>query len=263
MKIAIIGAGNMGGAIARGVARTAKGTNVIVSNPSVGKLDALKQEFPQIETTTDNCAAVAGADYVFLAVKPWKMEEVIVEIKPALDYSKQVVVSVAGGVGSEQLDGWLAKEGGALPQLYIVIPNTAIATMCGMTFISGKRTVQQTDDHITALFAAMGRAMMVPEELIPAGTSLASCGIAYALQYINASMAGGEELGFTRAQALEIVMQTVRGALSVLEAGGTNPQTEIDRVTTPGGLTLRGLEAMREGGFSKSIIDGLYASIKK
>ena len=84
MKIAIIGAGNMGGAIARGVARTAKGTNVIVSNPSAGKLDALKQEFPQIETTTDNCAAVAGADYVFLAVKPWKMEEVIVEIKPAL-----------------------------------------------------------------------------------------------------------------------------------------------------------------------------------
>ena len=135
--------------------------------------------------------------------------------------------------------------------------------MCGMTFISGKRTVQQADDYITALFAAMGRAMMVPEELIPAGTSLASCGIAYALQYINASMAGGEELGFTRAQALEIVMQTVRGALSVLEAGGTNPQAEIDRVTTPGGLTLRGLEAMREGGFSKSIIDGLYASIKK
>lgn len=263
MKIAIIGAGNMGGAIARGVVRTAEGTNIIVSNPSVGKLDALKQEFPQIETTTCNCTAAAGADFVFLAVKPWKMEEVIAEIRPVLDYSRQVVVSVAGGVGSELLDGWLAKEGGALPQLFIVIPNTAIATLCGMTFISSKRTMQQADDHITALFAAMGRAMMVPEELIPAGTSLASCGIAYALQYINASMAGGCELGFSSEQALEIVMQTVRGALSVLGAGGVSPQTEIDRVTTPGGLTLRGLEAMREGGFSQSIIDGLHASTKK
>ncbi len=262
MKIAIIGAGNMGGAIARGLARTAADTDVVVSNPSVGKLDALKKEFPQIETTTDNGMAVKGADFVFLAVKPWKMEEVIMEIKPFVNYEKQVIVSVAGGVGSNLLDGWLLKKGEMLPQLYIVIPNTAIATLCGMTFISGKRTVQSSDEYITSLFAAMGSAMMVPEELIPAGTSLASCGIAYALQYINASMQGGRELGFSRSQALEIVMQTVRGALSVLEAGGKEPQAEIDRVTTPGGLTLRGLEAMREGGFSKSIIDGLHASIK-
>ncbi|MBQ8364608.1 MAG: pyrroline-5-carboxylate reductase [Bacteroidaceae bacterium] len=263
MKIAIIGAGNMGSAIARGLVRTAQGIDVIVSNPSAGKLDTLKKEFPQIEITTDNGMAVKGADFVFLAVKPWKMEEVIAEIKPALNYNKQVIVSVAGGVGSESLDGWLVKEGGLLPQLYIVIPNTAIATLCGMTFISGKRTVQSSDVYLTSLFDAMGKAMMVPEKLIPAGTSLASCGIAYALQYINASMQGGSELGFSHSQALEIVMQTMRGALSVLEAGGAEPQTEIDRVTTPGGLTLRGLEAMREGGFSQSIIEGLHASIKK
>lgn len=262
MKIAIIGAGNMGGAIARGLARTAEGTNIFVSNPSPSKLDALKQEFPQIETTTDNGMAVKGADFVFLAVKPWKIEEVIVEIKPFMDYDKQVVVSVAGGIGSKMLDGWLAKESGALPPLYVIIPNTAIATLCGMTFISGKRTTQAIDDYIIGLFEAMGKAMMVAEELIPAGTSLASCGIAYALQYINAAMEGGAELGFSREQSLAIVMQTVHGALSVLEASGAEPQAEIDRVTTPGGLTLRGLEAMREGGFNESVAGGLRASIK-
>lgn len=263
MKIAIIGAGNMGGAIARGIARAIESTDIFVSNPSVGKLDALKQEFPQIETTTDNCIAIKDAHFVFLAVKPWKMEEVIAEIKPYLDYNKQVVVSVAGGVGSKLLEGWLAKEGGKLPQLYIIIPNTAITTLSGMTFICGKRTSQSADDYITALFASMGKVMMVPEGLIPAGTSLASCGIAYALQYINASMVGGGELGFSREQALEIVIQTVRGALNVLETNKTFPQTEIDRVTTPGGLTLRGLKAMEESGFSQSVIEGLCASIKK
>lgn len=263
MKIAIIGAGNMGGAIARGIACTAQGTDILVSNPSVEKLDALKREFPQIETTTDNCSAVKGADFVFLAVKPWKVEVVIAEIKPRLNYEKQVVISVAGGIGSESLDGWLIKEGGALPQLYIIIPNTAIATLRGMTFICGKRTEQPADDYIKALFAAMGNAMMVPEELIPAGTALASCGIAYALQYINAAMRGGEELGFSNEQSLSIVMQTMRGALSVLDKNGTLPQTEIDRVTTPGGLTLRGLKAMEANGFSLSVVEGLHASVKK
>lgn len=263
MKTAIIGAGNMGGAIARGIARTAQGTDIFVSNPSAGKLDALKQDYSFINTTTENGVAVKDADFVFLAVKPWKMEEVIAEIKPHLDYSRQVVASVAGGVGSELLDGWLAKEDGSLPQLYIVIPNTAITTLEGMTFISGKRDTPASTKWLMNTFASMGCAKLVPEWLIPAGTSLASCGIAYALQYINAAMEGGEEFGFLKEEALDIVMQTVRGALSVLETNGTLPQTEIDRVTTPGGLTLRGLEAMREGGFSQSVIEGLRASVKK
>lgn len=263
MKIAIIGAGNMGGAIARGLAATAKGTDIFVSNPSVEKLNAIKREYPFVNVSTDNCAVVSGADFVFLAVKPWKMEEVIAEIKPCLDYRRQVVVSVAGGIGTEQLDSWLAQENGALPQLYIVIPNTAIATLEGVTFVCGKRNSDASTHCIMNMFAPMGYAKLVPENLIPAGTSLASCGIAYALQYINAAMKGGEELGFTKEEALDIVLHTIKGAVSVLDANGTLPQTEIDRVTTPGGLTLKGLAAMDEAGFTKSVASGLHASIKK
>lgn len=263
MKIAIIGAGNMGGAIARGLAATAQGTDIFVSNPSVEKLNAIKRDYPVVNISTDNCAVASAADYIFLAVKPWKMEEVIAEIKPCLDYARQVVVSVAGGIGTELLDSWLAKENGALPQLYIVIPNTAITTLEGVTFVCGKRNSDASTHCIMNMFAPMGYAKLVPENLIPAGTSLASCGIAYALQYINAAVKGGEELGFIKEEALDIVVQAVKGAVSVLDANGTLPQTEIDRVTTPGGLTLRGLKAMEENGFSLSVVEGLRASVKK
>ncbi|MBQ8269785.1 MAG: pyrroline-5-carboxylate reductase [Bacteroidaceae bacterium] len=263
MKIAIIGAGNMGGAIARGLALTAQGTDIFVSNPSTSKLDALREDFPSINTTTCNSEAAQGADIVFLAVKPWKMEEVIAELKPTLDYEKQIIVSVAGGVGSDSLDGWLQKGGEPLPALYIVIPNTAIVAREGVTFIRGKRTAEAADRAMLALFSPLGLAMMVSEELIPAGTSLASCGIAYALQYIRAAAEGGEELGFSAADAQAVVMQTIKGALSVLAANGTTPETEINRVTTPGGLTLKGLAAMEAQGFSKSVAEGLQASTKK
>lgn len=262
MKIAIIGAGNMGGAIARGLAATAEGTDIFVSNPSQGKLDALKQDFPCITTTTCNCDAVRGAAFVFLAVKPWKMEEVIEEIKPSLCYGEQVILSVAGGVGSAQIDGWLSK-GGELPPLYIVIPNTAITTGCGMTFVCGKRTTADTDDKVVQMFSSVGEAMLVDEAHIAAGTSLASCGIAYALRYIRAAVEGGVELGFSAAAAQKIVMQTMKGAVSVLETNGTHPEVEIDRVTTPGGLTIKGLNAMEEAGFTASVIEGLRASLKR
>ena len=263
MKIAIIGAGNMGSAIALGLARTAECTDVIVSNPSVEKLNALKKEFPFIiATTTDNRDAAAAADFVFLAVKPGKVHEVIAEIKPVLR-PEQVIVSVAGGISSDTLDEWLAKDGEELPPLYIVIPNTAIAVLQSMTFVCGKRTTEALDAAMLKMFGAMGEVMMVDEGLIPAGISLASCGIAYALRYIRSAVLGGVELGMRATDAQKIVMQTVKGAATLLEANGTHPEVEIDRVTTPGGFTIRGLNAMEEHGFTASVIEGLRASYKK
>ena len=113
------------------------------------------------------------------------------------------------------------------------------------------------------IFSAVGKAMIVDEGLMAAATSLASCGIAYALRYIRAAVEGGVELGFRAGDAQKIVMQTVKGAVDILEANGTHPEVEIDRVTTPGGLTIKGLNAMEEAGFTASVIEGLRASIKK
>ena len=113
------------------------------------------------------------------------------------------------------------------------------------------------------IFNELGEAMLVEEKLIPAGTSLASCGIAYALRYIRAAMEGGVELGFRADDAKRIVMQTLRGAVDILDAGGQHPEVEIDRVTTPGGLTIKGLNAMEAAGFTNSVIEGLRASTKR
>ncbi|MBR5475451.1 MAG: NAD(P)-binding domain-containing protein [Bacteroidaceae bacterium] len=264
MKFAIIGAGNMGGALARGLARGAKVEtgDITVSNPSQGKLDALKMDFPAMNITTDNCAAVACADIVVLAVKPWKVQEVVEQLKDSLDYSRQAVASMVGGLSIAQLSEWLVKED-SLPATYTIIPNTAIATMNSMTFIASQRSTEALDNELLEIFSELGKAMLLDESLIPAGTSLASCGIAYALRYISAAIAGGTELGFTAKEAQEIVTQTMEGAMRLLVVNGQEPETEINKVTTPGGLTLKGLDAMETAGFSNSVKCGLFASIKK
>ena len=265
MKIAIIGAGNMGGALARGLAQGSlvKTSDIYVSNPSTAKLEALKGEYPDINTTTSNCDAVATADVVVLAVKPWKVEQVLDEIKPHLDYSRQAVASMVGGLDIEQLSAWLDRGCGALPATYIIIPNTAIAAMQSMTFIVSARSTVEQDGVLVDIFNELGKAMLIEESAMPAATSLASCGIAYAFRYIRAAMEGGVELGVRADDAKHIVMQTLRGAVEVLAASDAHPEAEIDRVTTPGGLTIRGLNAMEAAGFTHSVIEGLRASTKR
>lgn len=255
----------MGGAVARGLAQGSRiaTSDIYVSNPSTAKLEALKSEFPEINTTTDNCVAAAAADIVVLAVKPWKVEEVISEIKPNLDYSRQAVASVVGGLGVAQLSEWLDKGDGLLPATYLIMPNTAIAMMSSMTFIVSERSTAEQDNYLIEVFDELGKAMLIEESVMPAATSLASCGIAYALRYIRAAMEGGVELGMRADDAKNIVMQTLRGAVDVLEANNSHPEAEIDRVTTPGGLTIKGLNAMEAAGFTHSVIEGLRASTKR
>lgn len=255
----------MGGALARGLAKGSivATSDIYVSNSSTPKLEALKAEFEEINTTTNNCEVAAVADMVVLAVKPWKVVEVLDEIKPHLDYKRQAVASMVGGLGIAQLSEWLDKGDGTLPATYLIIPNTAIATMSSMTFIASARATDADDRAMVDIFNELGEAMLVDEGLIPAGTSLASCGIAYALRYIRAAMEGGVELGFRADDAKRVVMQTLRGAADILAANGSHPEAEIDRVTTPGGLTIKGLNAMEAAGFTNSVIEGLRASTKR
>ena len=254
----------MGGALARGLAQGSlvQTSDIYVSNPSTAKLEALKGEYPNINTTTSNCDAVATADVVVLAVKPWKVEQVLDEIKPHLDYSRQAVASMVGGLDIEQLSAWLEK-GGALPATYLIMPNTAIAVMQSMTFIVSARSTAEQDCALVDIFNELGKAMLIEQSAMPAATSLASCGIAYAFRYIRAAMEGGVELGVRADDAKHIVMQTLRGAVEVLAASDAHPEAEIDRVTTPGGLTIRGLNAMEAAGFTHSVIEGLRASTKR
>lgn len=262
MKITVIGAGNMGGAIAEGAVK--KGVvdprDMTISDPLYTLADKLRNEGLAVNYTTDNTAAVAAADLVVVAVKPWLMEEVLGDIAPALDRTRQSVISIAAGISFEQLAGYLSCATLGPVALYRVIPNTAISIGQSVTFIAKHDTTPQSDAQVLKLFGELGQVFEIGEEQMTAGTALASSGIAYAFKYIDVAMRGGEAMGFGQREALRIVMATVKGAVAMLEANGRLPQAEIDRVTTRGGLTLKGLEAMERGGFSDAVIDGLKAT---
>lgn len=262
MKISIIGAGNMGGAIARGVVYGAVTDrhNVKVANPTTEKLKVLATDLG-VEISTDNTAVIEGADMIVLAVKPWLMETVINQIKDKMDYSKQILVSIAAGISFQTMAQYLDRGDGAeTPAMFRVIPNTAISIMKSVTFIAHHGASEDQVECIRSMFASMGEAVIIEEDMMAAGTSLASCGIAFAFKYLDAAIAGGIELGFDQQDALRIVAGTMSGALGLLEENQTMPQTEIDKVTTPGGITLKGLAAMAENGFDEAVKEGLRKS---
>lgn len=266
MKVTIIGAGNMGGAIAKGLAKGSfvKASDITCSGPNQSTLDKLLSDNKDFNLTNYNAEAVKGADIVILAVKPWLMDSVIHEIKESLDYEKQIIISIAGGITFEQLSAFFLKDTlddyVGTPTLFRVIPNTAIAVQSSMTFIASNSASRDQEDLIVNMFSELGTAMLVDERLISAGTSLASCGIAFAFRYIRAAMEGGVELGFYPDQAKEIIIQTIKGAAELLEANKSHPEAEIDKVTTPGGITIKGLNEMEAAGFTTAVIRGLRAS---
>lgn len=265
MRIAIIGAGNMGSALARGLAQSQQieARDICVSNPSPKKTERLKKDFKDMHTTQNNCDCVNGADLVILAVKPWKVKAVIHEIRNVLNYNHVVVACMAGGINTHDISVLLDRGDNApLPPVYCLIPNTAIAVRESMTFLTSIRANQELDETMLNLFRTVGEAMLVEERLMPACMALASCGIAYAFRYIRAATEGGVELGVAPQDAQHIVAQTLKGATTLLEINGSHPEIEIDKVTTPGGITIKGLNAMEHAGFTNSVIEGLKASKK-
>lgn len=249
----------MGGAIAGGLFRNPDfpSGGITVTARTQSTLDRMKAAYPEISVTTDNPAAVSGADLVIIAVKPWQIKEVIEEISPVADCGRCTVASVVAGVSFAELRQMFT----VAPALLRIIPNTAIALGKSTTFIARDRVDNETAEEIAGLFRAMGEVVEIPEEMMPAGTALASCGIAYALKYLDAAIKGGMETGFGAEEARRIVMKTMEGALALMETNGTMPQTEIDKVTTPGGYTFRGLEAMEGHGFSDAVLQGLLHSM--
>lgn len=259
MKVAVIGAGNMGSAMARGWARAFGGVSVIVSNPSTCKLDALRDEFPDISVTTDNADAARSADIVVIAVKPWKMQEVIGGMRDVLANRCKTVVSVAAGVEPDEIERMIG--GDEMPAIIYAIPNTAVSTGHGMIFYTASASTDAGRcEAVAQLFAPLGVSRKVELRQMSAGMAVASCGIAYAMRYIRAAVEGGVELGLRPEEAQIAVMQTLAGAVALLDANGTHPEQEVDKVTTPGGITIRGLNAMEEAGFTASVIRGLRAS---
>ena len=262
MKITIIGGGSMGGATAFGLSKgktfSAKDIKVTAAHQSTLE----KFSAAGMQVSLDNGTAVEGADIVAVVVKPWLVSDVIEEIKPHLDCSKQTLLCFAAGISSKDLLEQLGGNDGSLPNVLLVIPNTAIEIGQSVTFIAPVHSDDQHTEMIRKIFDEAGVTFMVDEQHLGAGMALASCGLAYAFRYIRAAAEGGVELGIRPDEATKIVAQTVKGAAGLLEAHSSHPEAEIDKVTTPGGLTIKGLNAMEKAGFTDAVIQGLKASVK-
>lgn len=262
MKMTIVGGGNMGGAIARGLTAGSKiqASDITVSDVNPEVLSGLNAFNAGINTSTNNAEAVKGADVVLIAVKPWLVDQVAAGILPSLDLKRQLIISIVAGVPFSHLNEIFAKEG-LEPMMYRMIPNTAISVGESMTVISACGTTPEQDRAILSLFDELGRTLLIDERLMGAATALGSCGTAFALRYIRASMEAGVEMGLYPLQAELIVSQTVKGAAQLLLTNQTHPEIEIDKVTTPGGITIKGLNEMEHGGFSSAVIKGLKACL--
>ena len=258
MKIAIIGAGNMGKAIVRGLyeSKLCSAKDLFVADIDRNNLESIKEIDKNIFTTADNREAVTTADYIVLAVKPWLVDEVFRQLKPSLNAAQHTIVSIAAGVSLEAI----AERVGNNFTLFRVLPNTAVSIHESMTFVSSLNASKKQEEEILSIFGKLGRAMPVQESLMAAFTSVSSCGIAYALRYIRAATQGAVELGIRPETAQEVIAQTMIGAARLILQNGTNPESEIDKVTTPGGWTIKGLNAMEEHGFSNAVIKGIKAN---
>ena len=257
-KIAIVGGGNLGVAIAEGLIKSGfcLPSHIIITKRNIKTLTEI--EGKGVLVSSDNKEAVRYADLVILAVKPFQIKDVLADMKEELNAARHVLVSVITGVGIKDMQEWV---GTNMPVIR-AMPNTAIAIQESMTCISSINTVQEQLDYVHDLFSQLGRVALIDEKLMDAATVLGACGIAYALRYIRASIQGGIEIGFDAKTATLIAAQTVNGAAELLIQKGSHPEAEIDKVTTPRGCTIAGLNEMEHSGFSSSLIKGIKTSFE-
>ncbi len=258
-KIAIIGGGNLGSAIAEGLIASGfiQPSNIIITKRNIDTLKSLQEK--GVHISNDNNEAAQFSDYIILAIKPFQIKEVLVKMKASLQPQKHVLVSVVTGVWVKEMQDLLGND---FP-IFRAMPNTAIAIQESMTCISESNANKEQIQFVMDVFNQLGKTVFIEEKLMDAATVLAACGTAYAMRYIRANIQGGIEIGFSATTASLIAAQTVKGAAELLLQKNTHPEQEIDKVTTPKGCTIAGLNEMEHQGFSSSLIKGIVTSYKK
>lgn len=257
--IAIIGAGNIGTALADGLLASGKyrPENLVLTRRTLDALAGYGQLGCAV--SRDNREAARAAGVVVIAVQPHQVDGVIDEIAPVLSASSHVVISLVTGVEIKQIAARIP------PGVVVVraMPNTAIAVRESMTCLAAAGAGDHGIESARAIFETVGKTLVIREEGMTAATALGACGVAFFLRAIRAASQGGIEIGFHSAEAIEMAAQTARGAATLLLTQRNHPEFEIDRVTTPKGCTIAGLNQMEHDGFSSAMIRGIVLSAAK
>ena len=258
-KISIIGCGNIGLSILQGILKndTIPAKNITVTKRNIQELSYLKEN--GVKLTTDNISAVKESELIIIAVKPYNITNVLEEIKDHLDPLKHILISVTAGVTISEI----LKIVGVPVRVFRVMPNISASVGKSVSCICHNGADIKEIESVKNLFDIMGTTMTIDEELMQSATILGACGIAYVLRFIRAMVQGGIQIGFDAKTASAIVNYTVKGAAELLIENNEHPEFEIDKVTTPKGCTIVGLNEMEHNGFSSSLIKGIVASFDK
>ncbi|MDT0688178.1 pyrroline-5-carboxylate reductase [Salegentibacter sp. F188] len=257
MKIAILGAGNLGLSIAKGLIVNNAFTTLFLSKR---KVDDIKdyEEYSKVSVTSDNLLAVKNSDILIFAVQPTQLEGILEEIKDALT-DKHVLISTVTGFKIPRIEAIVGQDQFIIRSM----PNTAIAVGKSMTCLCSNKKGEKRIAIAEAIFNRLGSSIIIPENKMQAATVICASGVAFWMRLIRATTQGAVQLGFDAKEAQELSMQTCLGAASLLIESGKHPEEEIDKVTTPRGCTIEGLNEMEHNGLSSSLIKGIQASFKK
>jgi pyrroline-5-carboxylate reductase len=255
--IAILGGGNLGTSLAKGLIHSKQFTyqNLLITEkrePRMVYLQGLG-----FTVSNNNIEAVRNSHIVVISVKPQQFSSLAGEIKDHITDGK-ILISTVTGVSFRDIENVV----GTIPMLRIM-PNTALEICESMTCIAFKNTSLEQETAMTALFENMGKTLVIPEELMDAATVVGACGIAFALRFMRAMSQGGIEIGFNSEMSQLITAQTVKGAAQLIVETSNHPEKEIDKVTTPQGITISGLNEMEHQGLSSAVIRGLITSYNK
>ncbi len=258
-RIAILGAGNIGLSLAEGFLGSERFLpgNLCLTRRRTHLLSHIRST--GVNILKDNARAVEMSDIVIISVEPQQINGILKEIQPVLDSERHTIISVVTGVTIKQIEQ-ITGEGAAVVR---AMPNIAISVGESMTCIAGNGNNGKSLEYACSLFSVVGRTLVINEEEMIAATAIGACGVAFFLRAIRAASQGGIEIGLQSEHALAIATQAAKGAASLLLAAGSHPEQEIDKVTTPKGCTIAGLNLMEYEGFSSAMIKGISLSAEK
>jgi len=256
-KIAILGAGNLGTSLAKGLLASEQYTlaDMILTDKRGHRISYLTEK--GFTVTENNGEAVQQSQIVVMSIKPQQFENLVQEIKDFIR-PHHIVLSTITGVTLKEIETALGK----IP-VFRIMPNTALAICESMTCIASKNTHSEHQEMILSMFNKMGNTLEITEDMMGAATVVGACGIAFALRFMRAMSQGGIEIGFDSEMSQLITAQTVKGAARLILETNNHPEREIDKVTTPQGITISGLNEMEHQGLSSAVIRGLITSFTK